>query len=655
MKKTLFTLITVCIAAGLWAQTSLPTSWSFTTTSFPNGWTSGGTAYYTGSGNTPPALKLDNTGDWMEIYFSGAPGALTYYITGNSFAGGSFDVEESVNGTTWTLLHHWDDTSLPSATYSMFTDNPNSASRYVRFFYTQKVSGNVGLDDVNIAAPPAGPQQEINMLQSSNTIVSGSTIYVQSPVSVNTPFNLDIQNQGTTNTLNISSVNITGPDAADFSVASAPTTVAALSSGTLTINFTPALAGTRSAVITINSDDADEPAYVVNVYGIGGTLATEPTAQATNFQFSGIKSYRFTGSFTAASPQPEGYVVLRRDGAAVTDVPVDGTNYSRGDVIGNSKVVFSGSMTSFAPIYIKAGSSYHFAVFSYNGPGQYRNYLSASPLTGNVSTTGSMQPGNYYNSVNSQNASTFIPSLTTLTNPHTDNFYSNYGPRMVSLFWARDTTGDQRVLTCVYSGENLVYSEPFAWVTFSREHTYAHSWMPSNPSTNLPEYSDYYNLFPTNLNDANVIRSNYPLGEVVSASYTYMGCKLGLNASGQTVFEPREEQKGDAARALFYMATCYNTVSQSWAFPNPISSSILYGQDQNVLKAWHYMDPPDALEIAKNDFVDSLQSNRNPFIDSMQYACYIDFSNMTYISNPSFPCGHPVSQQTWSAVKGLYR
>jgi hypothetical protein len=58
-----------------------------------------------------------------------------------------------------------------------------------------------------------------------------------------------------------------------------------------------------------------------------------------------------------------------------------------------------------------------------------------------------------------------------------------------------------------------------------------------------------------------------------------------------------------------------------------------------VLKAWHYQDPPDAYEIARNDFLDSLQGNRNPFIDSMQYACYIDFNTMTKIQNVTTPCG----------------
>src|SRR5262249_48133964 len=136
-----------------------------------------------------------------------------------------------------------------------------------------------------------------------------------------------------------------------------------------------------------------------------------------------------------------------------------------------------------------------------------------------------------------------------------------------------------------------------------------------------PEYNDQHHLFPTNQNQVNAVRSNYPMGEVVTQQGTYLSCKWGLDVNGNKVFEPRDEHKGDFARAVFYIATCYNGVndafgvSQNWKFRNPISASIPYGQDQNVLKRWHYQDPPSKWEIARNDFLDSLQGNRNPFID----------------------------------------
>ena len=134
MKRFLTALFTLCAFQAVMAQTTLPTTWSFTTTTFPNGWTTLGTGYYTGSGNTPPALRLDNTGDWLQIWFASAPGPLTYYITGNSFSGGTFEVQESPNGTTWTTMRTFT-ANMPTA-YTQFTDQPVSASRYVRFIYS---------------------------------------------------------------------------------------------------------------------------------------------------------------------------------------------------------------------------------------------------------------------------------------------------------------------------------------------------------------------------------------------------------------------------------------------------------------------------------------------------------------------------------------
>ena len=151
--------------------------------------------------------------------------------------------------------------------------------------------------------------------------------------------------------------------------------------------------------------------------------------------------------------------------------------------------------------------------------------------------------------------------------------------------------------------------------------------------------NDQHNLYIVKQTAVNATRSNYPLGDVVTPTSTYLAFKLGTNATGQTVAEVRPAHKGNVARALFYMATAYNGVSaNNWKFKNPISGTISYGQDQDLLKKWHFEDLPDSYERSRNDFLDSLQGNRNPFIDSARYACYIDFTTMTYVANPIFPC-----------------
>ena len=634
MKRIIYTsILAILFALNSFGQAVLPTSWSFTTTTLPTGWTESGTAFYSASGNTPPAMKFDNTGDYLVINFASNPGNLTYYLTGNGFSGGTFTVQESELGAVWTTLHTFGSTGTtpPSGSYTMYTDVPQAASRYIRFIYTNKSSGNIGLDDVNIAVGAASPAQEINVLQGATTIVSGGTHTMSSPVSTMTPTNFTIENLGTVNTLNISSATITGPAMADFSVASFPATVAATSSDVLTVNFTPSVAGTRNAVLTIVSDDADETSYVVNLNGIGGNFATEPATDPTNLSFSNVKTYRITGSFVPTGGV-DGYIVLRKNGSAVTGVPTDGVVYQRGDMIGDGQVVYADNVSSFVPNNIVANSNYHFAVFPYNGTGVYTNYKTNSPLTGSTTTPATMVSGTYYNGINS-GSPTFVADLHALVNPHSMKFYSDYDDYVINHFASRDTTLNRRVVTCVYSGENKIYTEPFDFTAngFSREHTFPHSWMPTNPAQSLPEYNDYHHLFPTNQDEINALRSNFPLGVVVNTTVTYLGAKYGTNANGQIVFEPRDSHKGDAARAMMYEAICYTTVSgNSWGLPNPISGSIPYGQDQDILKVWNLADAPDSWEIARNDYIDSLQGNRNPFIDNYNYACFIDFDNMTY-------------------------
>jgi len=635
MKRIIYTALLV-VAAQLtsMAQAILPTSWNFATTTLPTGWTFTGPAtnfYYPASGNPLPAARFDNTGVALTIHFASSPGNLQYDITPNSFSGGTFSVQESVDGVTYTTVQNY---TVLSAGYNTKVDALNAASRYVRFIYTNKASGggNIGLDNVSIAAAAASPEQEINIKEGTTTLITNSTLSYSGAVGTPTPKTLIIENLGTANTLNITSAVVSGANASDFTLGTIPSTVAPLGSQNLVVTFTAAATGTRNAVLTIGNNDADENPYIINLIGYGGGFASEPATQATNLVFNNVKTYRFNASFTAATGN-EGYIVLRKNGSAITGVPVDGTVYQRGDIVGDAQVVFSGNATSFAPKNIVASTQYHFAVFTYNGDGTGRNYNTATPLTGSVTTPATMQPANYYNSINTS-SSTFHDDLHALVYPHTQRYYSDYTSKFINLFLSRDTVNNQRVITCVYSGENKVYTEPFDYTTynFSREHTYCHSWMPTYPNnTDAKEYSDYHHLFPVNQNQVNGVRSNYPLGKVVTVFSEHLGSKLGQDASGKYVFEPRDEHKGDAARAMFYEAIAYNTVDgKNWKLPSYISTAIPYGQDQAILKQWSMNDLPTSWEISRNDFIDSLQGNRNPFVDHPEYVCFINFSDMTY-------------------------
>jgi endonuclease I len=294
-------------------------------------------------------------------------------------------------------------------------------------------------------------------------------------------------------------------------------------------------------------------------------------------------------------------------------------------------VAYVGSGTSFSPRHIIANTHYYFAVFPFNGVPTFENYKTDAPLTGDVTSLG-LQEGSYYSGISL--GSSFVNDLHTLINPHTVISYGNYKATVMNQFEVRDTVAGQSVVTCSYTGENKIFTGAFDWtaVGYSREHTFAHSWMPSYPADGnpaKPEYSDQHNLYPVNQNKANGVRSNYPFGVITGAvSSQYLDGKLGIGPGNQLVYEPRDSQKGNSARSLMYMAVSYNTVAgNTWSIPTY--------QDQAILKMWNEQDLPDNYEIARQEFIFNTQGNRNPFVDHPEWACHIDFTTVTYQANCS--------------------
>ena len=368
-----------------------------------------------------------------------------------------------------------------------------------------------------------------------------------------------------------------------------------------------------------------------------GAPAAEPTTQPSNLSFSNIKSFNYNVTFTAASPAPSGYLVLRSEGAAPTIAPSDAVAYVVGDVIGNAVVMSAGTATTFLQRSVIANTNYFYTVYSFNGTSTSRNYLQLSPLSGSVTSAATME-GTYFSAINPANTTLITDLQNRVRTPYTKVSYDLYDETMVTEFASREAPGGQRSLTCIYSGQTQNYSGTFAWTPstiFSREHTWCVSWMPSGGGTALNEYADQHHLFPVNQNNANAVRSNHPLGEVVTPISTYLLGTYGYDVNGNTVYEPREIHKGDAARSLLYMSLRYNGVSGfNWTFNN-LNNVILPGlsedpQSLSTLLTWHATDAPDAYEIARNDYIQSKQQNRNPFIDHPEWVNYINFNTLTY-------------------------
>ncbi len=132
-------------------------------------------------------------------------------------------------------------------------------------------------------------------------------------------------------------------------------------------------------------------------------------------------------------------------------------------------------------------------------------------------------------------------------------------------------------------------------------------------------------------NDYKVALSN----DNVTTTYYYdtkdeNGNKIGF-------FEPAKEDKGDIARAIFYMVTRYKIYeeldsngTESPAIklvesPHAKTSSTMVPTDTkenpaefgilSTLKKWNEEDPVDEFEMTRNNLVYNLQNNRNPFVD----------------------------------------
>jgi deoxyribonuclease-1 len=115
---------------------------------------------------------------------------------------------------------------------------------------------------------------------------------------------------------------------------------------------------------------------------------------------------------------------------------------------------------------------------------------------------------------------------------------------------------------------------------------------------------DLHNLYPS-LASINKMRGSFPYGEISGERRSYGKCDFELDARRKLV-EPRARARGEIARAMFYMQAEYGIAIR------PKLGKLLY--------KWHRQDPPDKMEVRRNDIVGKLQGNRNAFIDNPELA-----------------------------------
>ena len=185
-------------------------------------------------------------------------------------------------------------------------------------------------------------------------------------------------------------------------------------------------------------------------------------------------------------------------------------------------------------------------------------------------------------------------------------------------------------VVCVYTGlfvpfDGVPNSDPSQDVfnggspsgeTINQEHTFPKARL--NGTASASSENDLHNLFPTQVG-VNADRGSLPFGDIPDDQTTrwYRGAPPYTQTAtpsdrvdeyselGSGRFEPREDHKGNVARAMFYVRAVYpDQADAGW-----------FASQARTLYDWHYLDPITDADQARSGRVASFQSGKdNPFV-----------------------------------------
>jgi hypothetical protein len=190
---------------------------------------------------------------------------------------------------------------------------------------------------------------------------------------------------------------------------------------------------------------------------------------------------------------------------------------------------------------------------------------------------------------------------------------------------------------CVYTGYQVTLdlNEDPSQFVFAQNLNQEHVFPRSQGVDNTPAEFDMHHLYPSRV-DVNQDRGSLPFGESADnltnkwfINTSTIGSIPSSNIDGYSelqenvTFEPREDRKGDIARAMFYVYVMYNDLIDQEYFES----------QAETLCDWHHMDPVDEREWNRNALVATFQDDKpNPFILDCTLASRL------FCSAPTEPC-----------------
>lgn len=289
---------------------------------------------------------------------SGGVGTLSFNYK-RVFSGNS-TLKVFVNGT-----QYGGDITVSSETASPFTTAVNVSGNAV---IEIRNSGNrTIIDDLTWTCnetPVAGPEIQLTNASGNNVNCGELDInFGSQQLGVTAESVFTIKNTGTsalTGTLVLSNT-------ADFSIvspSSAAINIPASGSSIVLVRFNAASAGEKTGTLTINSNDANEAACVVDLAGNALAPCETPVVPEGDIEFGTPTPFSVNAGVTFAPA--DSYIVVLSISATLGAAPVDGTDYNVGNTIGSGTVAYKGNLSSIVLSGLNENTIYNAFVFPYN-------------------------------------------------------------------------------------------------------------------------------------------------------------------------------------------------------------------------------------------------------------------------------------------------
>ncbi|WP_284650856.1 T9SS sorting signal type C domain-containing protein [Flavobacterium terrisoli] len=301
-------------------------------------------------------------------------GAFTLTVNGNNFVNGTSVVKWNGSNRSTTFV------STTQLTASILaTDITTAGTAAITVANGTAVSNaqNFTIDPAgvpNIALSTSGLNTMTTITGTASSAqtytVSGTNLTAN--IGITAPANFEISTNGTTY----------------FASLSLTQTAGSVSNTTI---YARVKASAPSGIYAATIDHTTTGGATKTISVAATVIAAKPTIQATAVNFTSVTSTTFTVNWTNGNGA--NHIVLIKNGSAVNSNPVDGVTYTAvnsfgaGSEIGTGNyVIYAGTANTINLSGLQPNTTYHVAVYDYNGSAGTESYLTTTPATGNRTT-----------------------------------------------------------------------------------------------------------------------------------------------------------------------------------------------------------------------------------------------------------------------------